>query len=534
MALYAFIIMSSYSNLSFISGITSSILLPFVAFMVTDLFGYPVSSVGYYGGWLTSAYFMAQIFSSIIMGQLSDIKGRRIIMLIGMTGNLFTTLIFGLSRVFWLAILSRLVCGFINGNTGVVKTYIREITDETNQARGHTLRSAGYYIGAIVGPILGGVLARPAVQYPGVFSSTGTWAYFPFLLPCLASAAITAVSLILAFLYLQETVKLRSYDEDEGRSEEMMPSVPSPSDNAVIGLEVQASVSLQLSVGDQDEKSPLDAGSSVKLDDHESAGISAESNDSAMVALDLDSQSTPRLPHSRSRMTEIRLFWNQLKSRLYLFGEALQQRDVIVSIILYSGVSFIVLGYDEVFAFWAILPPSSGGVSFTTLQVGTTHAISGVAAILMQLVGYVPLDKAIGSRNSLTIATASIAPIYALAPLANHWATQKASLWAYISFITIFKAASGTVAFAAVNLLVSNAASSQTSAAVNGMSASTASVARMFAPVLMGSIFAATSNASVGWPIDYNFVFYFLGIICLAIAAGSNWGLPMSIDKRKA
>lgn len=514
--------------------------------MITDLFGYPSSSVGYYGGWLTSAYFMAQIFSSVIMGQLSDIKGRRIIMLIGMAGNLATTLVFGMSRVFWLAILSRFLCGLINGNIGVIKSYIREITDETNQARCYTLRSAGYSVGAIIGPVLGGALARPAIQYPNVFSSTGLWAHFPFLLPCLASAAVTAVSLILSILFLQETVKpipIEEYEDDSLELATVSSALPGATEAAALssadglGLEVESSEFSYSKAPEEDSSSLPKSNTLGKIDS--SLDLAETSSDAAIIPLE---PITPRyvdperssVVRKRSMKAELFLFWRQLKSRLHLFGKALHERDVVIAIILYSGVSFIILGYDEVFAFWAILPSASGGINFTTLQVGTAHAISGVGAIIMQLVGYVPLDKALGTRNTLTASMAIIAPVFAVAPLASYITGGATSIWVYIAFIMVMKAGCGTMGFASVNLLVSNASDSQTSGAVNGMSASTAALARMFAPVVVGSIFAATSNASVGWPFDYGFVFYFLALLCLLISAGSQWGLPKSINKRKA
>lgn len=518
--------------------------------MITDLFGYPSSQVGYYGGWLTSAYFGAQIFSSVFMGQLSDIKGRRIIMLIGMSGNLITTLIFGVSRVFWLALLSRFLCGLINGNIGVIKSYIREITDETNQARCYTLRSAGYSIGAIIGPVLGGALARPAVQYPSVFSSTGIWAHYPFLLPCLASAAVTGMSLLMSYLYLQETLKIVPYDEYEDNEVEMatvssanaLPAsehVADPTDS--LGLETSSTSENTTSNTSSNTSSNILNNSNTTVGYNHAGSIDSDLDclDAAAVVLNpeiprpVGSDSTI-IHKKRSKRSELYIFWRQLRSRLYLFGKALQQRDVIISIILYSGVSFVILGYEEVFAFWAILPIAEGGVNFTTLQLGTAHAISGVGAILMQLVGYVPLDKALGTRYTLTTSMAVLTPICAIAPLATHMAGTKGLVWTFMGFVMMMKASCATTGFASVNLLVSNASDSQTSGAVNGMSASTAAFARMFAPVVVGSIFAATSNATVGWPFDYNFVFYFLAAICLAIAAGSVWGLPKSINQRKA
>jgi hypothetical protein len=58
----------------------------------------------------------------------------------------------------------------------------------------------------IVGPTLGGLLARPAVQYPGSFAADGLFGWRPYLLPALAVAANAALALCLSQLVLRETV----------------------------------------------------------------------------------------------------------------------------------------------------------------------------------------------------------------------------------------------------------------------------------------------------------------------------------------
>jgi hypothetical protein len=42
----------------------------------------------------------------------------------------------GMSRSFWVLVFSRSLCGALNGNTGVAKSALGEITDNTNVAQG--------------------------------------------------------------------------------------------------------------------------------------------------------------------------------------------------------------------------------------------------------------------------------------------------------------------------------------------------------------------------------------------------------------
>jgi MFS family permease len=56
------------------------------------------------------------------------------VLLIGLCGTGISCLLFGFSKWYWWALLSRFLFG-INGNLGVAKTYLREVCDETNQSK---------------------------------------------------------------------------------------------------------------------------------------------------------------------------------------------------------------------------------------------------------------------------------------------------------------------------------------------------------------------------------------------------------------
>ena len=67
-----------------------------------------------------------------------------------------------------------------------------DITDSTNRPKAISWHVVVYGFGNTMGPILGGLLARPAQLYPAVFAGDGVWARFPYLLPCFV-VAITGV-----------------------------------------------------------------------------------------------------------------------------------------------------------------------------------------------------------------------------------------------------------------------------------------------------------------------------------------------------
>lgn len=61
--------------------------------------------------------------------------------------------------------------------------------------------------GAIIGPIIGGALARPADQFPSLFGNSQFLKDYPYFLPCAIPVTFTVVAWTITFLFLKETVK---------------------------------------------------------------------------------------------------------------------------------------------------------------------------------------------------------------------------------------------------------------------------------------------------------------------------------------
>ena len=74
------------------------------------------------------------------------------------------------------------------------------------QVRGFGMMNGTFGLGLIVGPIVGGLLSRPAIQYPSTFSRTGIWGRLPYLLPCLVCALIAGLAVIAIGLWVPETL----------------------------------------------------------------------------------------------------------------------------------------------------------------------------------------------------------------------------------------------------------------------------------------------------------------------------------------
>lgn len=71
-------------------------------------------------------------------------------------------------------------------------------------AKKRVLLGVAWQIGCTTGPLFGGVLARPAKAWPGLFKHT-IFDSYPYALPTIAVTVLPALSVIVGILFLKET-----------------------------------------------------------------------------------------------------------------------------------------------------------------------------------------------------------------------------------------------------------------------------------------------------------------------------------------
>ncbi|ORX86491.1 MFS general substrate transporter, partial [Basidiobolus meristosporus CBS 931.73] len=187
--------------------INYTILFPFMYRMVRWMnVGENVEDVSSYAGLIAASFAIAQFISGIPWGALSDRIGRKPVILMGLVGSTIGILLFGLSRSYIMAITGRSLAGLLNGNIGVIKSMLAEMTDATNRAKAFTLLPLVWGVGSVVGPLLGGLLSEPASQYPSIFGENTFLIRYPYFLPCAVGASISMAGTIFGFMYLEETL----------------------------------------------------------------------------------------------------------------------------------------------------------------------------------------------------------------------------------------------------------------------------------------------------------------------------------------
>ncbi|KAG2128569.1 MFS general substrate transporter [Suillus clintonianus] len=196
--------------LQLVEPIASMSIFPYINQLIRELgiTGGDDAAVGYYAGIIESLFFIAQTLTVLRWSRLSDRIGRKPVLLVGLSGTCISMLCFGLSTTFWGLVVSRCMCGVLNGNVGVMKTMMGELTDSTNMAQGFALIPIMWCIGGFIGPLIGGTLARPQDNWPGLFAHP-FWSKYPYFLPCAVSACAIVVGFLILLCFLEETLSTK-------------------------------------------------------------------------------------------------------------------------------------------------------------------------------------------------------------------------------------------------------------------------------------------------------------------------------------
>ncbi|KIY70801.1 MFS general substrate transporter [Cylindrobasidium torrendii FP15055 ss-10] len=187
--------------------LTSQVIYPFAPQLMRDI-GVThgdETKVAHYVGLMQSLFFFTQAFTVLHWSRLSDRIGRKPVILTGLAGLAISMYCFGLSKTFPGLVTSRALNGALNGNIGVIKSMMAEMTDSTNIAQAYAYMPISWSTGAVLGPIIGGALARPADLYPDLFGDSQFLKDYPYFLPCAIPATFTVIAWFVTLFYLQET-----------------------------------------------------------------------------------------------------------------------------------------------------------------------------------------------------------------------------------------------------------------------------------------------------------------------------------------
>src|SRR5690606_27941199 len=140
--------------------------IPLLPFYAVELGG-----SGMIVGVLVSAYSVAQLLSAPFWGRVSDRRGRRPALLIGLTFSVLAYVIFSYATSLWLLLLSRVVQGAGGGTVGVIQAYVADASEPEHRARSLGWISAATNLGVAIGPVLGSATYAWGREAPGLVAA---------------------------------------------------------------------------------------------------------------------------------------------------------------------------------------------------------------------------------------------------------------------------------------------------------------------------------------------------------------------------
>ncbi|KAI9654286.1 MAG: hypothetical protein M1831_005451 [Alyxoria varia] len=427
---------------------------PYLPDMVSGFPDVKETLVGTYVGLVASSFALAQFATNFFWGWVSDRIGRKPVVVIGTLSTAACFVAFGFCRTLWQAILVQALMGLTNGNQGVVSTCLGEITDRSNQSRAFTYLPVVYGLGAITGPIVGGILvSRPdPIDPPG----------YPFLLPNLVAAATLASELIITIIFLEESL-------------EEMKDIPP------FTTRVNSLFSWLWQFSGLSQRPRKIAQSKPRVHRTISGrsivdGLESDDSDSVQSEMGL-------LPNVEG---------GQLQARDVL------NRDVILILVTFLIFQLASVAYMSLYPiFGQAKPPIGRGLS--PEELGVSLAFAGTVAIVFQVGVFGRLRDKIGNRTTYRAGLALQVIAFILTPFVGYkqedgepvLSSGKTWMWLELGFVLIIRTVASVGGLTSALLLITNSARDHTVlGTLNGLAQTLSAAGRAVGPFLAGGLFS--------------------------------------------
>ncbi|KAG9259286.1 major facilitator superfamily domain-containing protein [Emericellopsis atlantica] len=473
-------------------------IFPYIYYMIEDFhITSDASKISVYAGMVTSAFTLAEFATGVLWGRLSDRIGRKPVLLFGLAGTALSVLIFGFAPSLPVALFARALGGLLNGNIGVLQTTVAElVTVKEQQPRAYTIMPMVWCIGSIVGPMIGGALARPCVSYPDIFARGTIWDRFPYLLPNLFSAATVFVGVVIGILFLEETHATKKHQRDRGRE---------------LG-DFLASKCPRFGRFSSAEASP-EKGSLLGRD----ALLSDEGSDDECLPEYQSQSSSPQLtPQPTPEPAEAAPLQGPGSPGFKIFT-----KPVIMNIVSYGILAFHTMTFDQLLpVFLSTAPPKHpnvelpfkfvDGFGLETKTIGVIMAVQGIYSLVSNYLIVAPVTRRLGSLRLFRIIALSYFALYLVTPYLV--LLPKNMVMPALYILVIWKCTFSTMAYPSNAILLANSApSKQVLGTINGIAASTASLCRALGPTISGLLY------SLGLQTGYSgLAWWFSGLITVA------------------
>ncbi|XXH02859.1 hypothetical protein Hte_009247 [Hypoxylon texense] len=392
-------------------------------------------------GMLQGAFTGAQILTAFLWGKAADASwcGRKRVLLVGLLGTAISCIGYGFATSFAWAVFWRAAGGGINGTVGIIRTMIAEITVERkHQSRAFLILPISFSAANAFGPLMGGLLADPAMTLPGLFGEGAIWGFgwienFPYALPSVLNAIMLIITALITFLALEETSIKRKGKGDMGLRLAAK----------IKGLMFRKSAAQDMYIKLQ------------TWDSQDSVGLDRENDEQPILAL--------QQPKETKRTLPFRRVWT---------------RNVIFTLITEAFFDFQLGAFTNLWTLFLSTPRASpeeaarrslpwvftGGLGMPAATVGVATALLGILGIILQIFLYPPIHARLGTLRGfrwfmpLFPVAYFLAPYLAVLPSTSEppEAASGPIVWIYMVIIQFLSVMARTITLPASIILLNN------------------------------------------------------------------------------
>ncbi len=169
------------------------LIMPIMPDLIREVHGGDLANAAIWGGVLSTVFAVMQFLFSPVVGNLSDRFGRRPVLLVSLAAMALDYLVMALAGSIWLLLAGRMVGGITAATHATANAYMADLSEPHEKAANFGLVGAGFGVGFVLGPLIGGLLGE-----------WGTRA------PFYAAAALSALNFAFGLLVMGETVTDRT------------------------------------------------------------------------------------------------------------------------------------------------------------------------------------------------------------------------------------------------------------------------------------------------------------------------------------
>ncbi|KAF9495654.1 MFS general substrate transporter [Pleurotus eryngii] len=426
--------------------LSSQVIYPFAPQLIREL-GVThgdEAKVGFYVGLIESLFFVTQAFTVLHWSRMSDRIGRKPVILCGLLGLSASMYSFGLSRTFLGLILSRCLNGALNGNIGVMKSMMAEMTDSSNISQAYAWVPISWSTGCTLAPLIGGSLSHPAERFPRPFGRSKFLREYPYFLPCGISATFALLAWFVTYFFLKET------------------------------LAVKTPLALPNWLRPRKERTTPDQDARIADD----ASASSDSSQRPSTTKQAGKSSTGPLPL-----------------------RALLTKPVLTATASYAALALVDIAYRAIQPLFLSTPLELGGLGWPPARIGRLLATWGVLNGLFTACFFSRIHNRWGTKTIFIWGIASAIPVFALFPLINCAARRAGAgggvLVNALTLLQVVVSMGLSLSYGSIFIFISSSAPSRQSlGAVNGLSQVIVSIMRAVGPAAANSLFSISITST--------------------------------------